>query len=364
MANSLEQILGAQNLTGYIQSVKSGVPRLIPDAFFNLTRDVISDYATYRMVKGTRRVAQTGEYGGPSKAAPQQDVSEVPVKLIHAVENQQYKQTLLQNLQGFGTPGSQKMAEDEVERQTVEFKRRLENLRTMSATYALIKNKIWLKGDGTFLPSSSGAVVTIDYQVPSAQNAALSTVVSGAASWATSSTDIIGAINSIKNLAAKKTGFPLKYAFYGPKVVGYLLGNTNLQTLIARNPNYNSAYLNTGDIPGGFLELNWIPLRDAFYEDGSGTNQTPIGDNQVIFTPDITTEWYEMLNGSYLIPENTGVIGGDAMSVLGRMQQNYGAFSYAVATTDPISIKQVCGDTFLPVIKNPNVIWNVTDVTA
>ena len=360
MPVSLEQILGAQNLVGLIQSVKSGIPRTLPDGFFNLTRDVISDYATYRKVSGTRQLPVTGEYGGPSKAAPQQDVSEVPVKLIHAAENQQYKQVLLQNLQGFTSPVPQKMAEDEVTRQTAEFKRRFENLRTAAVTSAIANNKIWLKSDGTFLFNSTGAAVTVDYQVPSTNTGDMSAIVSGAASWDNSSTDIIGQIIALKTKAVQLTGYPLRYAFYGKNVVKYLLNNTEASELIKRNPQYNDAFLNRGDIPGGFQELVWVPVYHAFAEDASGNIQQFFGDDQIVFTPEITDDWYEMLSGSYLIPENAGVLGMTATSVLSGMNLRFGMFSYAVATTDPIGIKQVFGDTFLPVIKNGSVVFNAT----
>lgn len=369
MPVTIENLLGYPQLIDLIQTVKSGIPRVLPDQFFNLTRNVITDYASYRKILGTRRLPKASQYGAPSRAAPKQDISEVPVKLIHTIENQQFGQLILQLLgvmQPGGNPAGfglipQRLAEDEVARQTVEFKRRFENLRTAAVTGAIANGKIWLAADGTFLFSSSGAAVTINFGIPTANvGTATALLGSGFITWATATADILGALIALKAIAVKTTGFPLKYAFYGSNVLKYMMNNTAASNLIIRNPAFNNAFLNTGDIPGGFQELQWVPVYDAFAEDDTGTVQTFFDPDTIVFTPDITTEWYELLQGSYAILGGPDVYtGGVAADVLRGASMPYGQFSYATRTNDPIGVKQVMGDTFLPVIKNPNVVYSM-----
>ena len=251
---TIETLLGAPQLIDLIQGVKSGIPRVLPDAFYNLTRNVMSDYASYRKVNGSRRLPKASQYGAPSRVAPQQDITEIPVKLIHTIENQQFGQVILQLLSGFTSVGSaivpQRMAEDEIARQTVEFKRRFENLRTAAITQAIANGMIWLAADGTFLFNSTGAAVTVNYQTPASNTGTTAALLgAGYTSWDSTATDILGTITALKTLASQATGYPLKYAFYGANVIKYLTANPAASSLIIRNPGFNASLINTGDLP-------------------------------------------------------------------------------------------------------------------
>lgn len=364
---SVEALLGVPNQIGLIQTVKSGIPRVLPPQLYDLTRPVISDYASYKQVQGTRRLPKAAQYGGPSRAANKLPITDVPVKLIHTIENQQFGQIILQNLAGFSAMGAsitpQRMAIDEITRQTVEFKRRFENLRTAAVTSAIANGKIWLAADGTFLFNSTGAAVTIDFQIPAAtggvgnNGTTLQILGNSVTGWQTATTDIIGQIIALKTRAVQQTGYPLKYAFYGANILKYLLNNTAAASLIIRNSNYNAQFLGNGDIPAGFQGLDWIPVYTAFAEDDTGTVQQFFDPDTIIFTPEITTEWYELLEGSYAIMSSPDVYSGVAGQIVSQAQMPYGMFAYATRTNDPIGVKQVMGDTFLPIIKNPNVVF-------
>jgi hypothetical protein len=373
MANipaSIETLLGVPQQIGMIQTVKSGIPRVLPEALYNLTRDVMSDFASYKQVTGTRRLPKAAQYGGPSRAAAKQSITDVPVKLVHTIENQQFGQIILQLLSGFSAMGQsivpQKMAQDEIVRQTVEFKRRFENMRTAAVHSALANGKIWLAADGTFLYNSTGAAVTIDFKIPvaSAQTGNVGTMAailnSDFTGWQTATTDIISQIIALKTRSIQQTGFPLKYAFYGANIMKYLMSNTIASNLITRNPAWNSQFLSSGDIPGGFQDLQWMPVYSAFAEDDNGNIQTFFGPDTIVFTPEITDEWYELLQGSYVIIPSPDVFSGTVGQVMQQAIMPYGQFAYATRTNDPVGVKQVAGDTFLPVIKNPNVVYITT----
>lgn len=367
---TVEGLLSVANMIGLIQTVKGGIPEVLPQPFYSNTRQVMGDYCTFMQTQGSRRLPKTSTYGAQSRVASKQPIAEVPVKLIHTIENQQFGQIVLQNIQTLTSTGTsivaQRAAIDEITRQTVEFKRRFYNLRTAAITGALSNGKLWIGSDGTFLPSSSGASVTVDFQIPVASagvgnNGTMAAILGSTqapAGWQTASTDIISQLIYLKTRATQLTGYPLKYAFYGANIPKYLMANTTASALIVRSPNYREDLLSAGDIPNGFQGLIWIPVYTAFFEDDTGTVQTFFDPDTIIFTPDITSEWYEMIEGSYFIPASPDLItGGNAGQIVQAAQTPYGMFAYATRTTDPIGIKQIMGDTFLPVIKNPQVIF-------
>ena len=43
MAKSLESILGHVFLTGLVEQVKTGIPKVLPDAFWSTKKDVLGD---------------------------------------------------------------------------------------------------------------------------------------------------------------------------------------------------------------------------------------------------------------------------------------------------------------------------------
>jgi len=357
MPASLRQILGGENLTGVIQSVKSGIPDVLPPAFMRTRRTVEGNTATYFRVKGIRETARQTAYGAPSRQRGQQELVEVPVTLIHVLESMYHQPWVLQNLQAVGSEAKQKLGRQEIARQTAEFKRLLTNTRLAAIYSMLAKGAIYFDGDGNLLPSSSGAAITVDYGVPSGNKDQID-------DWDTATTDIIGAINDLKKTCVQKTGYPLRHAFYGESILGLFLANTYVKELINNNPSMAEAAYGRGEIPDGFCGLRWWPVYQSFYVDKDGNVQTFFGANQVVFTPEINADVYELLEGTYPVPTDIGRVASDAQAALGQVRMVSGQFSYAIVTADPVTIKQVAGDTFLPVWKNPDAIFIESDVTS
>ena len=214
-------------------------------------------------------------------------------------------------------------------------------------------------------PSSSGAAVTVDYSVPSGNKGQLDVFGSGAiigASWATASTKIITHIRNIKKASIKKTGYQLAHCFYGENIAGYLSSNTEAKEYLARNPAMNQQILSTGEIPDGFMGLIWHPVDDAFFEDKNGTLQGQIGADDIVFVPEPSQDWYELVQGSFVIPTNLGSVTPDATAAVGSLTEVFGMYGYAKITDDPAGIKQFAGDTFLPTIKVPGAVF-IADTT-
>lgn len=355
MAKNIRQILGSKNLTGVIQGIKGGVPAdILPPAFLRRTRTIEGNTCTYRKVEGTRQTARMVQYGSASVRRSQKGVSELPVTLIHSFENQIHDPNVLLNLTQIGSESKQRLGRDEIARQTRSFRVLFDNLRVSSVYSALSEGVIYFDGDGNLLPSSSGAVVTVDFDVPAANKNQLGGIID--AKWNVAGTAIHKQIAALKKQALKQTGYPIKRAFHGANTLDYLLGNTKLKELLNRNAGFQQTVAG-GEIPDGFLGLNWTPVDTAFYEDADGTNQDFFGADKVVFTPDPSPEWWEVIEGSYVIPSNLGNLGSDAVASMSNIRAVNGMFSYAKVGDDPVSITQYAGDTFIPIPKVPGAIF-------
>jgi len=355
---TLEQVLGYDNLTQLAVSIRGGLPKPLPASLYSVTKRVSGNLAKYRKVSGTREVARMVQYGSPSKAAQQKGVTEETVRLLHSSEHVWHDPYTLIALQQLDNAAQQKLGQQEIARQTREFATRFTNLRTTAIASAFALGAIYFDSDGNLLPSSSGATYTVDMGIPAANKNQIGGIIG--ASWATSTTDIAGDIQAIKRKALQTTGYPLRYAIYGLNVLNYLLGNDTIKELIPRSAAYNESAL-AGAIKNGFMGLDWIDGSNAFFVDSSGSVQQLVGDDTVIFLPEPSPDWYELIEGSVPIPSSINV-SSDATTALRNITEVYGMFSYATVKDDPTGIKQVAGDTFLPVIKVPSAVF-IADVT-
>lgn len=363
---SIQDLLYYENLIGTVQQVIGGVPEdILPAGFLNATDSVSGKTGTYTRVQGTRETARTVLYGSPSRKREMSGVSEVPVTLLHTFEHLDIDPTVLMQLRDEGSPIRQEMGRQTIARNLADFGQRFRNLR-VSCVYSAFKyGAIYFDGNGNLLPTSSGAVYTVDYGIPSGNKDQLNWDGNGAiigASWGTAGTDVIGDIRAIKKAARIKTGYPIRHAFYGQNILGYLLGNTAIAKLIASSFNLSEAVANApSEVPQGLLGLQWHPIDEAFYVDSTATTRSWFSGDEIIFTPDPSPDWWGFIQGTFPVP-TTLDIAGDGMAAISSLQEVLGPFSYAKVTDDPPSIRHFAGDTFLPVIKNPWAVY-LADVT-
>lgn len=361
---TIQQILGADNLTGVIQSVKPGLQAdFLPPQFLTVNRRVEGDNCTYKRVNGTRRLARLAAYGSPSRTRDQAGISEVAVKLMHTIENQTFNPSVLTNLTNIDNPTRQQLGQQEIARQTAEFKQYFTNLRTASVLSTLSKGAMYFDGNGDMLASSTGSVVSVDFGIPSGNRDQLDVFATGtgciSANWGTTTTNIPSDIKKIKKAALHLTGYPLRHAFYGENILSYLLANNYVSKLIAARADYAQAF-NSGEIPNGFMNLDWHPADSAFFVDANDAVQELWDADQIVFTPEVSGDWWEVIEGSYPVPTSIN-IAADASEAAANVKLVSGMFSYGQVLTDPVTIKQIAGDTFLPIIKVPGAIF-IADV--
>jgi hypothetical protein len=358
-SKSIEQILNYKTLLGVINDPQGGVPTdLLPSALFGFTRRVEGVTGSYTRIKSTRRSATVVPYGSPSVRVNQQDVSEIPVRLLHTNEHIMHHATVLAQLRNFDNYEMQNLGSQLVAYQTAEFRRRFDNLRTNVVAQLLGLGNSYLTASGGLLNSSSGAAITVPGGVPAGNQGDLGGII--AASWATAGTSIASQIENLKVAARKASGLPIRHCLYGKKIFQYLLNNTELKNVINGDSGTSGAFTRR-EIPDGFLGLKWWPMYEQFMVDANGVDQDIFGDDKAVFIPDPSSDWFEILEGTAPVPTRLN-ISGDGSAALNDFAMIQGKYSYATIETDAPGIKHVAGDTFLPVLKIPSSIW-IADVT-
>ena len=359
MAKTIQQLLAAPNMIGVIQSIKTGVPNPFDPAFMSLTAPTAGDSGHYFKVEGTRQTAQLVQYGSESVRRSQVGVTRQSVKLLHTFLHQLHDPIVLQNILQLDSPGVQAMGQAEIDRQAALFATLFDNLRISAVACMLCKGAVYFDGNGNLLPTSSGAVVTVDYGVPAANKDQVSTLVD--VKWDTVTANIGKQLQNIKDFALRTTGYDLTTAYYGSSVAGWIMANNYTQALAAGNPAISASLLQN-TLPDGLFGLKWRPAGSSFFVDADGTAQTLCAADTVILTPDPTRDWYELLEGTYLVPNALGTVSAGASAALSGVTIARGKFQYAKVLDDPVTVKHNAGDTFLPVLKVPAAIF-ILDVS-
>jgi hypothetical protein len=362
---TLQDVLGGPNLCGVINGTATGIRNVFPESFYQVDKTVDRDTGQYTRVTGTRTVARIAAYGSPSQQRQLRGVEAVPVKLIHSVESIMLSTTDYLNLLQYDDTAAQTRGIQEVTRQVREFRANFDNLRVAALTQMLFQGSIYWDGSGNLLPNSTGAKTIASFAVPSGNMGQLDPLTTGTTildvSWDNAASDIDKQLLNLRQAATRLSGYPLKYAFYGKNVPTYLTNNTKLQNYFVRSSGDNAQYLSSAEVPSPLLGLNWLPAYDAFFEDANGVLQGLVGDDQVVFTPDPSPDWIGWLEGTYPVPTSVGGVTSDAAQQLrNNVTTAAGMFAYGVLNTDPVTIKMVAGDTFLPVLKVPKAIFIAT----
>ena len=344
MSKTLNEIAGGENLSGLIQGIKPGIPSPIPEAFTTPNQQVSGDTAKWQEVDGTRKTAQQVHMGSPSRSMKNiEGIRNRVAKMIHTFHNLPFDMAQLRMLED-ANGNRQKMGMQEIIRQTTIFKNRFENLRTASILNTLSDAKIIFDGEGNLQAPGSSGVVEVEFGTPAANRDQLAGTIG--TSWANTAAPIQKDVVAIRKLGVHTTGYPIKHAFYGEDVSDFIFNNATLKTIINESPRLNEAAAQ-GEIGSPFLGLTWHAVNESFFENEDGTIVEIFASDKVVFTPDPSPEWWDVIEGSFAVPMDVSV-GTDAMDILGSFAEINGMFSYATQTLDPPGILQLAGDTFLP----------------
>lgn len=361
MTLPIESILGIDQLTGIVADPMGGVPvPSLPAGFLTIRQPVESMTSFYNRVTNVRTVAQLTDPHAPAKPSTSPNAGKIPVTLAHSREYIMHGAELLQRLLVPGSLAVQNRAVQEVGRKTAELNRRFDNSRIATVVSALMSGYIYYDANGNLLPSSSGAGITVDFGVP-ANNRNNTNI----GAWDTTSTDVAGQIETERKRLNQLTGLTYSHVVYGANIPGYLGLNDAFKLYIQGAPALSQAFASR-QIPANFVAngLTWWTGADKWYVDADGTTQNWVGANSIVLLPEPSSEWYEIQEGPYLVPEDLGSVYGTSEAAVGGFASVSGRFSYAIKSTNPPGVQQFVGDTWLPIVKVPGAIRIVTNVTS
>lgn len=360
MSYPLQQFFSYVPLTEMVTRVVGGIPKVFPEGFYSLTRDVPGDRFERATFRGTRQLARVSRYGSPPRNRQRVGRGSESRVMLHSIEQMQAGHELLMLIRKWDDYLAQSMARDLLQQDAQEFGRLADNLRVAAITASLAYGRLWFDSDGVLQLTSSGADLELDYGVPSTH---LNQVNLGSGdiftdSWDDPTTDIPTQVLNLKTAARQVNGYELKYAFYGKNVAGYLARNDAFRDYLARNPGKNQQYIDTGTLADGILGLTWVPVQDAFYTNSSDTVVELFPADQITFYPEISKTTYEMCQGGYPVPKNFAV-SPTIEGVVSQMEYVFGPFQYAYMMPGHMQINLARGDTFLPDHKIPESMYIV-----
>ncbi len=368
MALSIEEILGFVPLTKAIETVKAGVPKLLPPAFYTRKPEfrVLGDKTRRIETAGTRKNARIVPYGAPGRQVDHLPLSGRDVRLIHTEEKLMFSHELFMQLREYENYTVMQKVSEEARRQVTAMATRQDNLLTSAVHVMLATGKLYFDADCSLLATSSGADLTIDYGVPANNlnqaNGAID------ASWALATTNIPGQLKTIRQRARQTTGFPLKYALYGKNVMSHMLRNDFVKNHIVSLGGADRAksFLDTGELPSKLFDFEWVPMNETFFDTEAGNVTEIWGDDTLVLTPDPNdVNVYGIYEGSTPVPTKFD-LSGDLMGQWANWDHKSGAYGYGFPqgpwNGQPLGLFGVYGDTFLPSLHNPSAYY-ILDVT-
>ena len=349
---AIQDILSWRNISESIVKVETGIPDRLPPAFSTVKEQVSGDRTTWVTFRGQRQLARRGEYATPSKSRTRRPIGEQSATCLHFPEHIKIQHELHLRLRNPNDLLAQKMARDLLARAGADHRTLFDNTRIAVTTLMLSLGYCYFDEDGTVLPSSSGAGLTLDYGIGANNRNQLNGIID--TSWDNPTAPIIQHITNIKIKNRQNTGRETKHAFYGKNIANYLFTNNTLKTYWQFNSKmYESFAADPGMIPKGFAGLEWHPMGDTFFDDSTDTVQQIWDNDQVTFTPEIDRNVYTLFEGSLVAPVyGAPTISGDLLGAVSNFQEVFGMGGYCVPEVDPVGLKYVMFDTFIPVWKN------------
>lgn len=367
MAKSIEALLGLPALMGIVEETTNALPqeKILPEGFKKMTREVIGDTAEATLTKGQRKTSRLIQYNAPPVGAGLETIAIQPWKLMHTSEELPIDPVTMQRLRQYDSWELQNLGMEEIGRQIGLFVQKMANLESTTTLMMLMNGICYFDSNYNLLPSSSGSTYSVTMSIPATNQGQLPAGPSSAnlitASWATTSTDIPLQVRNIKKFAHQYSGYEPEICLYGANIPSYIQTNSYTQDYLSRYPTMNNYLMDTGEIPNGFMGLDWVPAYKAFFEDQNGTNQAFVGDDAAVFVPKPNKNWWEMILGSMQIPKTIDQI-LNVDSAMSNVEIKYGKYTYAHFERKPIRLDIVAGHTFLPTIKVPAAVWQA-DVT-
>ena len=376
---SVEAYLSMECIQGVMDVIVPGLPQPLPAAYYQAVDKDGMQWGTDLTV-GQRQLAPMVPSDAPSPKVDKQPLDQRQFKMLTPKFHDVLNPAQLMQLRALGATQQDTMAKKWVARTVKDNLQRLENTRIACVHRVLCGSGIlYVDKDGNLLSSSSGAVVTIN-QAPPTVNTLRGKLIDGSTniigtSWDNTAATIPADVQLILKTAVQRTGYKPTTAIYGPNIPFYLMGNTAIKGLFPGVVQALATAFAMGAIPDGFLGIQkWIPGAEAFWIDHTGyyAGQNPttdeyaaamhseVGNDSLVLLPDANAGFYELAQGQMPVPVSNDILGATEDVIQAGFVLTQGKYGYAYITKDPVGVKLVYGDTFLPAIPVLGARWNLT----
>jgi len=362
---SFDQILSAPVVTRVISQIKTPQTRFMD--FYGLrpggpnTDSPGGHHAGWDIFDRTRTIATGRAPGvGPATTIPKA-VGHVSAAIYRAHEKMPLLDEKLFRTRPLGGQWGQidDRGQQYVRNQERYLSQRLMNNREFMVSRMFRGSFQLLNSGDDWIPVDSGGTFTVDYRIPAGNKTKLDLLGAGdiiAASWATSSTDVIGHCLKINAAFEQLHGWPLRHVWIDSTVLGYLMVNEGLKAAagtanVVFSDWRTSPQVSAEGIPDTgyevvFRGLPW--LRFHSYDAGldvNGTFTKFIDGTHAIFTPD-PGDWCGAIEGSEIVREN----------IMAAGTEQYGMYAWTEPCTQPAGFELLTVDNFLPALYVPKCV--------
>lgn len=344
-------------------TIKRAIPRFLPEALFTPSPTKPTGIQVkWKSYSGNRKSAQLVHHGSSSKErempGSQWNYATAIGSKEHIVVDQDMIYALKSNI-----PYIQQQAKNEFTKRVADFQQEFTTLRTNVIASTVARGRIDWDSSGNVLTSTSGSAGNIDFGVTSLTTASNIPNISPnvtVGDWSNPATDIPLKLRTILDGFFFGTNYTPKYALYGKDIPSFFYGNTNMSTYLSRQPMLNQQFMDTNEVPKGLLDLDWFPAHKNYNVSDSGTLAPWFASNQISIIAEPDDTWYEFFEAGTAVPTGLMAPNSNLEAMLGSLQIVNGKFGYVEMSTDPVKLKAITGDYFLPAVKNGAVVWIIT----
>jgi hypothetical protein len=357
--------------------IAPGLPKPLPAPFYQISdTEVVGVNVTWDATYGDRQMAQFTDPMSPSRRVESQ-VTQRPQAVAPASRTNFLVDTdMLNYIQASSLPFFRDRAVRIFKKKAADFKQRTQNLITNMPHAALGYGAIWADGNGNMLPSSTGAVQTVDFKLiygPNAANVAGGVPLTKTSNWpnttgannivgdwSNTSFDITGSLRGLEESFVFTSNYQAVHILYGKGIPSYLWDNTSIQSLISRNQVLGSQFWQGNQVPQGLAGFQWHPFYKAYFQDQNGVIHQFCADNQIIILPEVNPMWWEYFECSLPCPVGipNAQIDWNEISTWAPNRKGYSSYSYG--NMDPVSLTCVQQWAGLATVKSPLALYSAT----
>lgn len=366
MAVALDSLLSSPVIADVISRIKTPMSRF--QDFYGLgiggrfTNPIGGKEFGWDIFDKTRNIATGRPFGtGPANVAPR------PIGNVMARPHRTHEKVVLLHDRLFHTrPLGGGIGEVDVrgqkyiQQQLEALIQRFRNAREFMVS-RMFRGTFMLKFNGEdWIPVDTGGQMTVDFQVPA--NHKTDVNIGGAifaADWQSAAAPIHTDLLQLNSVSESEYGFPINHAWVGSSLWGAILANTQVKDLAGTSntpfATYERVESDATDFRAMLRGIPWITWH--IYDGGlnvDGTFTKFIPANNAIFTPEPSSSWLEMLEGSEFVKENVM----DAGSV------KTGFNTWTTHAIDPASVELKALDIALPALYVPKAIYYATVSTG